>query len=415
MSHTRSSLLFGGLLVLSLGMSACGAGEPASESETGEEASSSSTPHGYVEGAEEASEPQLRLAVQDGESGGLKILDLLTEETVAEEEGSPQAHLSAADNRYLFETDAEDGKARVFDSGVWTVDHGDHYHYYRSDASEVGEVSGEKPGHVVSNDSSVAFFFDGDGSAKVYDRKAMEDGELEETGTVASGAHHGVAAPLNDHLISTTPQDDSSELPNELALYDESGSPADLTGQADCEQIHGAGATRDAAAFACDDGVITVDEDFNAELRPYPEEASGRAWSLSTGKKLMAAPLEDSGLGVLDPSTGEWVYASTDAEIITAGVSPDDKTVLALDADGVGYSIDPATGEVLTSRKLVDVPEDADEESSPGPTVAVDRERAYVSDPAGGRVLEIDVADGLREARSLDVGGAPSSIAVTGR
>ncbi|KAA9393325.1 PQQ-like beta-propeller repeat protein [Kocuria coralli] len=418
---THRSVIYSSLAILALGLSACGSSDPAAEappSMPSEAGSSASAPHGYVEGAQEASEPQLRLAVHDGQDGSLEILDLLTEESVAEENGGSQTRIGAADNRYLFETDGEAGQVRVYDSGVWTVDHGDHVHYYTSGVSEVDEVSGDEPGHVVSHDASVAVFFDGDGAVKVYDRKPLEDGELTETMSIETGAHHGLAVPFNDHVITTTPQDDGpDELPGELALYSGGGQPAELSGQTDCSQIHGAGATSDAAAFACDAGVLTVDEDFGSTLQPYPEQAEGRAWTLTAGSDLLIAPFEGSGLGLLDPATGSWTHVATGAEVISAGISPDDGTALALDADGVGYAIDPETGEILSSRELVQVPSDEDEneESSPAPTVAVDDERAYVSDPAGGRVLELDVADGLREARSFAAGGQPTQIAVMGR
>ncbi|MGO2026729.1 MAG: hypothetical protein ACTH12_14830, partial [Brevibacterium aurantiacum] len=98
-----------------------------------------------------------------------------------------------------------------------------------------------------------------------------------------------------------------------------------------------------------------------------------------------------------------------------AGIAPDDSVVVALDEDGTIYSLDPETGKVLTKKKLI-APFDAKSQGhGAGPSVAVDSERTYVSDPASGTVLELDPADGLREARSFDLGGAPASLAVTGR
>lgn len=170
MNRTRTPVLISSTLLLALAVAGCGQGED-SAGKTDEKSSASSTPHGYVEGAEEKSEPQLRLAVNDGTDGGLKIVDLVSEETVSEFKGDSSTRISTADNRYVFEKDAKSDKATVIDSGVWTVDHGDHFHYYRSDPKSLGELSGKKPGHVVSNGSKVAFFFDGDGTAKVYDRQ----------------------------------------------------------------------------------------------------------------------------------------------------------------------------------------------------------------------------------------------------
>lgn len=376
--------------------------------------STSPAPHGYVEGAEEADEPQLRLSISDAKTGTVTVFDLLSEEVMTEVEGSPTTKLSGADSRYLYLGDGEAGTVTAVDTGAWTVDHGDHKHYYTADAKSLGQIDGAKPAHVVSGSTEVAFFFDGEGRAKIYDRTAFDDGELNQIGTVKPGPHHGVTVPFEDHFVSTVPGDQADDLPSELIVFDEQGQASPIDGS--CAEIHGAGVTRDGLAFACADGVITVDEDFNAEVVPYPEDADDeRAWSIEAGRDLSAVPFDGGGVGLLDAKSGEWSFADTDAEVVSAGVAPDDSAVIALDADGTVYSLDPETGKVDTKKKLVE-PFDAEGEShGAGPSVAVDSERTYVSDPASGTVLELDPADGLRQARSFDIGGAPAALAVTGR
>lgn len=382
--------------------SANGAGSP----------SQSTAPHGYVEGAEEADEPQLRLAVSDANTGAVSVVDLLTEDVVETVEGSPATTLSGADSRYLYLGDGEAGTVTAVDTGAWTVDHGDHRHYYKAEPKTIGEIDGADPAHVVSTPTEVAFFFDGEGRAKIYDRSALGDGELNQLGTVKPGAHHGVTIPFEDHFVSTLPGDEAEDLPSELAVYDAKGKASGI--EASCAEIHGTGVTRQGPVFACADGVIRVDDEFNAEVLDYPDEADGaRAWSIEVGRDLAAAPFDDGGIGILDAKSGKWTFAATDAEVVSAGVAPDDSAIVALDEDGTIYSLDPETGKVLTKKKLVE-PHAADDDSA-GPSLAVDSERTYVSDPASGTVLELDPADGLREARSFDLGGAPASLAVTGR
>ncbi|GAA1930234.1 lipoprotein [Brevibacterium antiquum] len=383
--------------------SANGAGSP----------SQSTAPHGYVEGAEEADEPQLRLAVSDANTGAVSVVDLLTEDVVETVEGSPATTLSGADSRYLYLGDGEAGTVTAVDTGAWTVDHGDHRHYYKAEPKTIGEIDGADPAHVVSTPTEVAFFFDGEGRAKIYDRSALGDGELNQLGTVKPGAHHGVTIPFEDHFVSTLPGDKAEDLPSELTVYDDKGQASPI--DARCDEIHGTGVTRDGLVFACADGVIRVDEDFDAEVLPYPEDTDERTWSVEVGRDLAATPFDDGGIGILDATTDEWTFADTDAEVVSAGIAPDDSAVVALDEDGTIYSLDPETGKVLTTKKLI-APFDAKSQGhGAGPSVAVDSERTYVSDPASGTVLELDPADGLREARSFDLGGAPASLAVTGR
>lgn len=397
---------------LAVGLVACGAQDSGSEPVV--TSGATDTPHGYVEGADEATEPQLRLAAidaDDADSGGLTLVDLLTGDSVdapAEPEGDEPDVLKESDGRFLFT--ADDAAVTVTDTGVWTVDHGDHNHYYRSEPSEVGTVDGDTPGHVVSNASQVAMFFDGDGAVKVFPRQALGDGELTEDVSFGVGAHHGVAVPFEDHVLTTVPGDNDEELPGTIALYDDDGEEVsdDLTGETACPEIHGAAGLRGHVAFACGDGVLTVDDDLTAAVTPYPQDADGRAWSLVAGRDLVAAPFEDGGLGVFDPESGEWQIADTGAPVVSAAVAPDDSTVFAVDEDGVGYVVDAGSGEVTAQRQLVDGGGDT------APSVVLTRERGYVSDPAAGTVAELDVRDNLREARSIDVGGHPAAIAVTG-
>jgi hypothetical protein len=403
---TTATLVLG----LATGLTACGSGDDGTGQDAGQDTAEAS-PHGYVEGAEEATEPQLRLAVSDADSGTLTLVDLLTGDTIQTEDA---AELHGSDNRYLFTT-GED-TTTVTDSGVWTVDHGDHFHYYRSEPGTVGEVPAEEPGHVMSADTRVAFFDDATGDVKVYPRADMDDDVLAPVTEFSAGAHHGVAVPFADQVVSTiAPEKDSAELPDTLAVFDEAGEKSDLAGDATCTDIHGAATVRDAVLFACADGVLTVTEKddpdtLTSTLVPYPEDADGRAWSLAAGRDLVGVPFEGGGLGLLDPETGTWTVAPTDAPVTSAAVSPDDGSVLALDEDGTGYTVDPQSGRILADSSLVEVGRSGAE----GASVVLGTERGYVSDPASGTVTELDVADGLRETREFDLGGAPGALAVTG-
>ncbi|MDN6537750.1 MAG: hypothetical protein L0K73_13240, partial [Corynebacterium variabile] len=152
-------------------------------------------------------------------------------------------------------------------------------------------------------------------------------------------------------------------------------------------------------------------------LVPYPEDAEGRAWSLAAGRDLVGVPFEDGGLGLLDPETGTWTFAPTDAPVTSAAVSPDDGSVLALDEDGTGYAVDPDTGQVLADSELVGSGVEAGgnrTDSADSAAVVLGTERGYVSDPTSGTVTELDVADGLRETREFNLGGTPGALAVTG-
>ncbi len=58
----------------------------------------------------------------------------------------------ATDGRYLF-ADTGDG-VEVVDSGVWTWDHVDHFHYYRAEPALLGTVEGDGTATVATTNSS---------------------------------------------------------------------------------------------------------------------------------------------------------------------------------------------------------------------------------------------------------------------
>jgi hypothetical protein len=77
-------------------------------------------------------------------------------------------------------------------------------------------------------------------------------------------------------------------------------------------------------------------------------------------------------------------------------------------ADGVLHALDPVSGRELARNALLSAP-------AAGVSIEVDASRAYVNDPATGVVHEIDHGDGLRVARTFDLGGAVTHMVVTGR
>lgn len=166
-------------------LAGCGAGEAGESDE--------STPHGYVEGAEETAEPQWRLVVADAESGALRMLDPATEE-ITEAGEVPGVREAVTDGRFVYlGTGAE---ATVFDSGAWTVDHGDHVHYYRTEPDMLG-TTGAGDGLRAAGDQAVTALTTDDGS-HVLDRNALEeDGEVSEAATVDGAA----ALSLNERLL----------------------------------------------------------------------------------------------------------------------------------------------------------------------------------------------------------------------
>jgi hypothetical protein len=370
-------------LVAAVGV-ACGAPpEPAEE-----------PPHGYVAGAEETAEAQPRLVVAG--DGVVRVLDLVTEEVY--EVTRADATSLAGDGRYAYVTTA-DGSVRVLDGGSWTVDHGDHVHYYRAAVREVGTVPG--PGPIGAHgDPVVTTLAFADGTVRLLDRVRLDEGAVAEPATIP---RRGPAVPYEGHVLVAAEQ---------VAVHDRAGVQGATLAEP-CPQPEGAAVTRRGAVFGCADGALLVTESdgaFRGEKIPYPRLDVERARSFHhrPGSATLTAAAGDTGIWVLDVAGRTWTLHETGAVVAvdTAGAGT---PLLTLTADGVLHALDPASGQELARNPLLAAP------VAPGATIEVDTSRAYVNDPATGVVHEIDYGDALRVARTFDLGGAATHMVETGR
>ncbi|MEV0999796.1 hypothetical protein [Nonomuraea sp. NPDC050202] len=394
-------------------------------------------PHGYVEGAEEMAEPQLRLVVSDGETDKAHVLDLLTGQ--ATEVPAAAAAAAARDNpprgdapggasrgdapggasrgdapggtspagvreivgdgRHAFLTTGS-GALRVIDSGGWTVDHGDHVHYYRAATRDLGTIAGRPP-YDVTGDAAITAVRSGDGTVRLFDRARMDEGELAETGRLRAEA----VVPYGERLLVA--QDGA------VQVRARTGEPGTTVGS--CADAAGTAVTRRGAVFGCADGALLVtgkDGAFESVKIRYPrrtpEGERARAFRHRPGSATLAAEAGESGIWVLDVVGRTWRLLKT-GPAVAVNATGDDTPVLSLTADGVLHAYDPLTGKETAKTELLAGP------PAGAVRIQVDTARAYVNDPAGKAVHEIDYNDGLRRARTLRPGPAPAYMTETGR
>ncbi|WP_043627297.1 hypothetical protein [Nonomuraea candida] len=392
--------------------------EPQAGGGTGE-----AVPHGYVEGAEEMPEQQSRLVLADGgPDGRAHVLDLLTGRTTAVAD-APDVRDITDDGRYAYLTTGA-GTLRVIDGGGWTVDHGDHVHYYRTAARELGTVTGRPP-YEVHGDPAVTAVRSGDGTATLFDRARMDQGELVETGRLT-----GVAAvvPYRERLLVA--QDGA------VQVRDRTGGTVAEAGT--CADAEGTAVTRRGVVFGCADGALLVTEKdgaFEGVRIRYPRgtEAGERAKAFRhrPGSSTLAARAGKAGTWALDVTARTWRLLKT-GPVVAVCATGEDTPVLSLTADGVLQAHDPRSGERTATGKLLTTQPAGSAPRSPtpggdaaggshgeavagAPVIQADTSRAYVNDPAGRTVHEIDYNDDLRRARAFEPGFAPAHMTETGR
>lgn len=383
------------LLGFPLLISACGA--PAT-SDAGTAPTPEATPHGYIEGAQENAEPQTGLLTLDRETGEAQLLSLLTEETVDAGTFGPVDEVHQ-DGRYAFITSGD--RVEVFDTGAWTVPHGDHRHYYSTEPGTVGSIEIAQPGVIAGDGSTVAVFSESSGYASLFSTKDLDAGEITETGRITTSPHIGVVIPFEDHFLASIAGDDGAPDGVEVRTMEDET----VLAKQSCPGLSGHAQTRAGVVFSCTDGALLVSEDdgaFTAERIPYPtgvDIESATTLQHRPGSNELAGPAGDAGVWHLDVPERTWTLLKTSVPVAAAAAVGDTQHVLAVGTDGSLLSLDPASGEVLTTAPLLEAGADSFQ-------LRIDTARAYVGDPASSKVYEVDYADNLRVARTFDVPSA---------
>ena len=366
------------LAAVPLVLSACAGGSDAPEDDA--------TPHGVVQGASQEPEAQLALVGVDP-GGAVTALDLVSGRSQEIADVGPVEHV-AADGRFVAAATA-DGVA-VVDTGRWTVDHGDHVHYYLAEPRVAATLDGlEGPVAVASTETRTVVHAQGSRRVVVLDRAALGQGKVDEVGSFATDAV--AVEPLGESLVLA---DDSG-----VSVVDADGETAGSP--TPCTDPAGAVTTRVGVAVSCAEGAVLVtDPGADPEVVPYPDgtKTSDRATTLAsrTSRPTVAGTAGGSGLWLLDTRERTWTLVETDRPLAVAvSVDDEDEHVVAVEEDGSLVVLTP-DGEEVGRADVVAQGVDA-------PVVEVDAQRAYVP-TADGSVAEIDFADSARVARTLDLG-----------
>lgn len=390
MNH-RSTPAVGTALGLTLLLTACST-DPATPGAS----ATTARPHGYVEGAREAREPQVRLLAV-GPDGQATIHDLLTDESSGLDDVDAPTH-AATDGRFLVTSD--DDRTTITDGGAWTVDHGDHTHYYAAEPRVVGHVGRGGAVDVHSSETATTLTWPDRGQAVALDREALGQGEVEEVLRVEAS----VLLPFGDRFVAGN--DDT------VTVLDDAGRA--VGDPVACPEPAGGIVTRAGAVVGCADGAVVVDED-SATSVPLPEGRTDRPTSFAAraGRPTVAGVAGDGGAWLLDARERSWQHVASERPLraVTA-VDDADGHVVAVDDTGrvvVVATADPTStsGRTATTDPLVTA-------DSPA-LLQVDAQRAYVADPTTGSVHEIDFADDARVARTIELGHPVAAFAEVGR
>ena len=392
----RATALLGTVLVL-LSVSGCSGPPPA-----GTAPPSSAAGHGAITGAEEVAEPPLMLLSVD-ERGEVGLVDLLDGAASAVGRiGAPRA--LASDGRYAFVT--TDAGIEVVDSGAWTWDHVDHFHYYRAAPAILGTVRGDGPAVVATGPlataGSTGIFFEGSGEAVLLDNEALSKGRIEESFRLRTGAARGIVAPWGEGAVIA--------VDGVLRYHDGAGTPSGA--EAACADPAGSITTRAGLAIGCAEGAVLVTGEAGRpafEQLPFPGDGPRPAgYDGRKGRPTVAGVTGGDGFVLLDTREGAWSKVATGRALVRA-VAVDDEAGHVVALDGEGRIRVYAAGVEIAATAPVVV-------GDPGAaSLWLDAQRAYIGSPAEGVVREIDYADGARIARTIETPTRPVFFAEVGR
>ncbi|KQQ66239.1 hypothetical protein [Microbacterium sp. Leaf320] len=396
-----------GALIVSLAACAPGSAGPSSSG-------SSDAGHGAVAGAEEVAEPQLGLTSIDSD-GAVRHLDLLDESvTDIGEVSSPSA--LTTDGRYLF-AQTDDG-IEIVDSGVWTWDHVDHFHYYRADPAVLGSVPGDGTAAVATTNLSTTggtgISFADSGDAVLLDTQALSKGEIRELFRIEREPHEGLVVPVGSFALVTEASDGVG---TSVRGYTADG---EATGLAEpCMAPAGTITTRVGAVIGCQDGALLahVDgDDLRVERIPYPAGTTAppaQSFDNREGRPTVAGLAGSEGIWMLDTRARSWTLLPSPTPLVhVTAVDDEEGHLLALAQDGRVLVLNGDDGSTLAETAPL-VAESLSSDSAP--TLIADQHRAYLSAPAEHLLYEIDYADAARIARTFETATEPAFVAETGR
>ncbi|GAA1160221.1 zinc metallochaperone AztD [Ornithinicoccus hortensis] len=331
--------------------------------------------------------------------GGVLVLDAMTLEVLGDFPADGFLRLNpAGDGRHFLVTEGD--AFRVLDAGAWSEPHGDHDHSYTTEPLLTDQsFAGDHPGHVVHHGGRTVLFHDGTGQIDVFDPADLSSTALPHLAEFATPeAHHGVAVVLSDDsLLHTVGNEDSR---SGAVVLDASGD--EVAASHECPGVHGETVAADeVVVLGCEDGVLLYgDGEFHKVSAP---DAYGRSGNLAGSEESPVvlgdyktdpdADLErPTSVALIDTRSQELTVVDLPASYSfrSLGRGPGG-AALVLGTDGTLRSLDPETGEVTAETAVVSEWEEPEDWQAPRPTLRVQGNFGYVTEPATSTLHVVDL------------------------
>ncbi|MGC0144159.1 hypothetical protein [Pseudactinotalea sp. Z1732] len=283
------------------------------------------------------------------------------------------------------------GGFQVLDLGTWAEPHGDHAHYYTSDAVLTETIfPAQAPGHVVVNEGRTTLFDDAGGQVTVFDSGDLRDESRDVRGYTAEDPHHGLALELSDGTLVVSHGD--TEARTGIRVLD--AADAEIAASDECPGLHGSAVSAaETVVVGCADGALIYADGRIAKATSPDEDGSiGTLSGAPNSAVVLGNYSEPTQVSLIDTASDQVHLVGLPAAYSgTSLARGDDGEALVLGTDGQIHVIDPETREVVAAIPVIEewsVPEDW-QEPRPGLT-ALDGS-VFVTDPGTATIHAVDI------------------------
>jgi zinc transport system substrate-binding protein len=375
-----------------------------------------------VTSAQGADKATFRALVADHANGKLTLIEIPTGKVIGHFGVEGPARLKPnTSGRLIYVTQGQQGRVNVFDSGISTVSHGDHFDVeVKVPRLLDAAFAGGKPSHVNFGFGSAAFFFDESGAAQIVEESAIPGGKPKISTMKTASPHHGLAAPLRGHLAMSIPHPTEAKgAPVGIEVVKRDGTS--IARSAECPRLHGEARLDSLSAFGCADGVLLLTEakgKFSFEKVIYPDNIpKERMVRNLLGSQSVRSFLGDfgaDGMVVIDPVTRGFTFVQLPSKRMSFGRDPLLGSLgFVMTEDGQLQRINALTGKLEQSLPVTG-PYSMDGGSQVArPRISASGGMVVVTDPAKAKIHIID-GEAMKLLKTVDVAGAPFDVAVVG-
>jgi len=370
-----------------------------------------------------------RLAVLNSTDNSVNIINIDDQQNLGSFTlGSASARLYASpESRYVLAFERNANLVSVFDSGLYTEDHGDHLHDYQEAPTDTGvRLNGIKPTHFSVHEEHGVIFNDA-GDGVVSSITVLSDELITARSTLPtlelSNSMHGVAKLIEDKLFVTYRDSSITEttLPSEVERYSFDGSnfTLDTRYNTQCPLLHGAAANEEYLIFGCGDGILSInlhDADYSATHYSNPDffaegERIGSVYSHHAVDEMIGtAGRNPRKLMRLSPEADQVIQPLTlpdNDSPMAQGFNQDGDKFYALSSDGQLHFYNSADWTFSSSLQVIDALTDG----SSNPVVITSQvdSHLYLLEPDNQRILIIDSEEESLEG-SINLGFTASTL-----